>query len=342
MPDFSNMSPWISAAIFIAAAAVVWWAGSRLTRYADAISELTGLGEAFVGMLILGGVTSLPEIAVSVSASVAGNASLAVNNILGGVALQVVIIVIGDALLRSRAITSRVAGPTTLLQAIFSCLLLLMMVLAITLNDRAMFGAGAWSTSVLLAGLAMFWLVSRYKNSETWKPDPPPRHEKGEQEGKPDSLGRAVLLTSAMGAIILVAGFFLSKTGEAIAGQTGLGDNFVGATLVAAATSLPEISTVVVAVQIRRYTMAFADIFGTNMFDIMLIYLIDVVHSGPPVLNSQHDFALVGALLGITVTLLYTAGLIERRDKSVLRLGVDSWAVLAAYAGGVVALYMLK
>lgn len=342
MPDFAALSPWINTAVFLAAAAAVWWAGSRLTRYADAISDMTGLGEAVVGMLLLGGVTSLPEIAVSVSAGLTGNSSLAVSNILGGVALQMVIVVIGDAMLRDRAITSRVAGPTTLLQAIFSCLLLMMVVLGLTIGDVAVLGAGAWTYAILLGGIAMFWLVSRYRRDETWEPDPPPRHDKGEQQGKPDSLRRAVLLTAGMGAIILVAGWLLSKTGEAIAGQTGLGGNFVGATLVGAATSLPEISTVIVAVQIRRYTMAFADIFGTNMFDVMLIFLIDAVHPGPPVLNGLGDFAVVGALLGIAVTLLYVAGLIERRDRTVLRLGIDSWAVAITYAAGVVALYFLK
>lgn len=342
MPDFTSLSPWINAAVFFAAAAAVWWAGSRLTRYADAISEMTGLGQAVIGMLLLGGVTSLPEIAVSVTASLNNNASLAVSNIIGGVALQVVIIVIGDALLRGKAMTSQISSPTTLLQAVFSCLLLLVVVLAITIGDTAVFGVGAWSIGMLLGGIAMFWLVSRYKGHETWKPDPAPKHERGEQEGKPDNLRKALLLTAGMGAIILVAGFLLSKTGEAIAGMTGLGENFVGATLLGAATSLPEISTVVVAVQIRRYTMAFADIFGTNIFDLMLIFLIDAVQSGPPVLNGQGDFAVVGALLGVTVTLLYVSGLIERRDRTVLRLGIDSWAVVAVYAAGVVALYFLK
>lgn len=342
MPNFAALSPWINAAVFLVAAAAVWWAGSRLTRYADAISDMTGLGEAVVGMLLLGGVTSLPEIAVSVSAGLTGNSSLAVSNILGGVALQMVIVVIGDAMLRDRAITSRVAGPTTLLQAIFSCLLLMMVVLGLTIGDVAVLGAGAWTYAILLGGIAMFWLVSRYRRDETWEPDPPPRHDRSEQQGKPDSLRRAVLLTAGMGAIILVAGWLLSKTGEAIAGQTGLGGNFVGATLVGAATSLPEVSTVIVAVQIRRYTMAFADIFGTNMFDVMLIFLIDAVHPGPPVLNGLGDFAVVGALLGMAVTLLYVAGLIERRDQTVLRLGIDSWAVAITYSAGVVALYFLK
>jgi len=342
MPDFSGWSPWINAGIFLAAAAVVWWAGTRLTRYADAISEMTGLGQAVVGMLLLGGITSLPEIAVSVSAGLTGSADLAVSNILGGVALQVVIIAIGDALLRDRTISSQVPRPTVLLQAIFSCLLLATVIAGILIGDVAVLGVGLWSTAIVLGGIAMFWLVSRYRKNETWKADPQPHLDQGEQEGKPDGLRRAMLLTCGMGGVILVAGYLLAKTGEAIANQTGLGEGFVGATLVGAGTSLPEISTVIAAVRLRRYTMAFADIFGTNMFDVMLVFLIDAVYSGPPVLNGQDSFAAVGALLGIVVTLLYVAGLVERRDKPRLRLGLDSWAVIAVYLGGVVALYFLS
>lgn len=132
------------------------------------------------------------------------------------------------------------------------------------------------------------------------------------------------------------------RTGEAIAGQTGISENFVGATLVGIATSLPEISTVVAAVRLKRYMMAFSDIFGTNIFDLMLVFLIDVAYSGPPVINEQDNFAAFGAMLGVLVTLLYVAGLIERRNKTLMRLGIDSWAVVAVYLCGVGGLYYLS
>lgn len=340
--DFTSNSVWINAGLYLAAALVVWWAGTRLTRYADAISELTGLGTALVGMLLLGGITSLPEIAVSTTAGWTGNAGLAVSNLLGGVALQVVIIVIGDALLRRQAMTASVPDPTVLLQAVFSVLLLCVVVAAVLIGDVAFLGVGAWSTGILATGVLLLWLVSRYKGAESWRPVHMHETEPGQIEGRPDSLRRAILLTCAMGAVILVAGYVLAKSGEAIAEQSGLGGNFVGATLVAAATSLPEVSTVVEAVRIRRYQMAFSDIFGTNIFDLLLIFLIDAVYGGGPVVNEQGDFAAVGAVLGIAVTLIYAAGLIERRDKAVARLGIDSWAVIVVYLGGVAALYALR
>jgi cation:H+ antiporter len=342
MLDFANYPLGLNASIFLAAAVAVWWAGTRLTRYADAISEMTGLGQALVGMLLLGGITSLPEIAVTVTAAAGGSAGLAVSNVLGGVALQVVVIAVGDALLRGHAMTFQVAKPVILLQGVFSCLLLCMIVGAILVGDVAAAGVGLWSTGILLVGILMMWLISRYKGSQRWRPVPQPQHEKGEKKGKPESLARAVLLTGAMGAVILAAGFFLAKTGEAIAGQTGISENFVGATLVGAATSLPEISTVVTAVLIRRYMMAFSDIFGTNIFDLMLIFLVDAASPGPAVINEQGGFAAFGAVLGIVVTLIYVAGLIERSNRTFLRLGVDSWAVIATYLGGVGALWYLS
>lgn len=74
----------------------------------------------------------------------------------------------------------------------------------------------------------------------------------------------------------------------------------------------------------------------------MLILLIDALAPGGPVLAVQGSFAAFAALLGIVVTLLYVAGLIERRDRSHLRLGTDSWAVVIAYFGGAIALYTLR
>jgi cation:H+ antiporter len=188
----------------------------------------------------------------------------------------------------------------------------------------------------------MLWLISRYKRRETWKAEPQPDHAPAEVEGKPDTLRRAVLLTAAMGGIILVGGWLLASIGDALATQTGLGESFVGMTLVGTATSLPEISTVVMAVRIRRYTMAFADIFSTNIIDLMLVFVIDAIAPGQPVLDTQDNFAAFGALLAVVVTLIYLAGLVERRDRTWLRLGPDSWLVVAAYLGGVAVLYFLK
>ena len=75
------MSLTLNLGLFAIAAIAVWFAGSRMSHYANAISNKTGLGHAMLGLVLLAGVTSLPEIAVTVSAAVNDNAALAVNNI---------------------------------------------------------------------------------------------------------------------------------------------------------------------------------------------------------------------------------------------------------------------
>lgn len=340
--DFSSFPLWINGLIFLAAAAAVWWAGTLLTRYADVISETTGLGQALIGMLLLGGITSLPEIAVGVTAGLTGNAGLAVSNILGGVALQVVVIAIGDALLRGHAMTFQVAKPSILLQAVFSCLLLCVVVAGVLVGDLLIFGVGLWSTAVLVIGILLLWIISHYRDSQAWQPSPEPRYHAKEETGESGNLQRAVIRCSGMGAIILVAGYLLSMTGDAIAQSTGISENFLGATLVGLATSLPEISTVAAAVRLKRYMMAFSDIFGTNIIDLMLIFLIDAAYPGPAVFNEQGGFAAFAALLGVAVTLIYVSGLIERRNKTYWQLGADSWAVVAVYLGSLIFLYFLS
>lgn len=342
--DFSTYPLWINITIFAIAAGVVWVAGSRLAAYADNIAELTGLGHALIGMLLLGGVTSLPEIAVTVSAGISGNAPLAVNNLFGGVALQVVIIAIGDAALRGRALTYVIATPAVLLQGTFCCAILCMLIGAIAVGDVAIWGVGAWSTGVFFSAIILLWLVTRYKDDQAWVPAGPLDIGKKEEEPEraPHSLVRALQLTAVAALVIVIAGYLLSQTGEALAEQTGLGSSFMGAVFVGLATSLPEISTVLAAVRRKRYVMAFSDIFGTNIIDLALIFIIDLSYSGPPVLNEVSNFSIFAAALATLLTLIYMAGLIERKDRQRLGLGVDSWLVILTYGGGVTLLYTLR
>jgi cation:H+ antiporter len=140
--------------------------------------------------------------------------------------------------------------------------------------------------------------------------------------------------------VIMGSGFVLAVSGEALAEQTGLGTSFVGMLLGGIATSLPEVTTTVAAVRMAQYEMAFADAFGTNLFSVMLLFVADVAYSGGPILNEVDRFSLFATLLGIVLTAVYLAGLIERRHKSVLGVGIDSRIVLLAYVGGLVLLFL--
>jgi cation:H+ antiporter len=84
-PSFTSYPLWLNALVFLLSAGIIWWAGIRLERYAATVSEQTGLGQAFTGMLLLAVATSLPEVATTVTAIIfLNNPTLAVHNLLGG------------------------------------------------------------------------------------------------------------------------------------------------------------------------------------------------------------------------------------------------------------------
>jgi cation:H+ antiporter len=338
----------LNIGLFVACSAIVWAAGTRIAAYVGEIGDRTAMGQAFAGLLLLGGATSLPELANAATASAGGNAALAVNSLLGSVSMNVVLLALADAVLGRDALTSVVARPTTLFQGTLDVILLALVLMGIAAGEQAVLGVGLWSLSVLPAFAAMLWLSSRYEDSEAWTASPadaaaePAASAKEQRGGKAEGLRSAIVKAAVAAAVILVTGFFLSKSGEAIAEQTGLRSGVVGFLLLGLATSLPEISSMVAAVRQRRYELAIGDVFGTNMFDLALIPVADVFFRGGAILSEAGRFEMVAALLGIILTCVYIIGLLERENRTVLRMGYDSVAALAIYSVGLAILFTLE
>ncbi len=351
MVDFAQLSLPVNLLLFAASAIVVWQAGRRLTHYADAISNATGIGHAVIGIVLLAGVTSLPEIGVTATASLAGNAELAINNLFGSIALQVAVLALVDFYIGKRVLTAIIPDPVVILLSSLNVLLISAAAAAMVIGDVSIFGVGAWAWGALFAYLACVRILSRTQGSRPWlaaeggRVDRGLIEEEGEDTGNPsrgETLRIILYKTAAAAVVILIAGFIVAKSGEAIAEQTGLGSSFVGFVLIAIATSLPELSTVLSAARRGHFTMAISDILGTNLINVAMIFLVDLLDSGGPVLDRLGSFPVFGALLAVVLTALFQAGLAERRNNSVMRLGIDSLMVLIVYAGGVVLLYTLR
>jgi len=342
---FDELSLPINLLVFALSAMLVWAAGSRLAGYADAIAENTGIGRAFLGIMLLGGITSLPEIAVATTAALQGTPMLSLNGVLGSAAINVLILAIADATTGRGALTTLQGSPAVLLQGVLGILMMALTVAAVVVGDVLVFGLGAWCWAMLATYLGAVWLLAKTRSGDAWQSSerPAPKTGADEQEdASATNLHRLIAKTAGAGAVILAAGFLLARTGDAIATQTGLGTNFFGNVFLGLSTSLPEISTVIAAVRLKRYEMAISDIFGTNLFNVTIIVLIDALHPGGPVLVAAGPFAAFGALLALVMTVIFMIGLLERRDRTVLHMGMDSLAAFPVYAIGVVILYGLK
>ena len=342
--NFQELSPLLNAIIFIAAAAAVWFAGTKLAHYASDIADRTGWGREVLGILLLGGVTSLPELAVATTATLQGTPVLSINDVLGSASVNIIILAIADALSGRSALTSVQGSPLLMLQGVL-CILLMAFAAAPTVTgDVGFAGIGVWSWLMLATYLLAVRLIAHSNANRAWRPAQGNRSAKESQEapGTKGSMRALILKTTGVGMTILVAGFLLARTGQGLAEQTGLGTSFFGAVFLALATSLPEWSTVIAATRMGRYEMAISDIFGTNLFNVTILVFVDALHDGGPIMLEGGPFAAFGALLALALTAFYLVGMLERRDRTFLRMGWDSIAVLMTYCVGVVVLHGLR
>ncbi|HEX6283541.1 MAG TPA: hypothetical protein VFZ71_01645 [Pyrinomonadaceae bacterium] len=121
-----------------------------------------------------------------------------------------------------------------------------------------------------------------------------------------------------------------------------MGASFVGAALVAAATSLPELSTTTTAVRQGNHEMAVSNILGTNCLEVALFFIGDLFYTDGAILANMNRSAFVAGTLGLVVTCIFLLGLLERRNRTVLGMGIDSLAVLITYIVGLGGLYYVR
>jgi cation:H+ antiporter len=332
---------------FAALAAAVWFAGTRLSYLADAIGARIGVGHAIMGFLFLAALTELPELVTTAAAAVQGDAALALNNMFGGITMQTAILAVADAVAVGATLTVFPRKPTTMLEAAFLILLLAGTLLAIQLGDTVVvlkIGGGV----LLLAlgyGLAAY-LVTAQDEDYAWRPvareGPKQGQDRWVQQFRALSLRELALQSAGAALVILVCGVLLVEVAQAIADQSGLGSSFVGATLLATSTSLPELSTTIAAVRMHAYSMAISNIFGSNLIMLLVLLPADLLYRDGAILREAGPSARLALLFGILVTAVYLIGLIIKKKPRYFGMGVDSITVLVLYAISLVALYSVR
>jgi cation:H+ antiporter len=331
--------------IFAVAAGAVWFAGIHLSSSTDVLDTRLGLGEALGGAILLAIATNLPEIAIVVSAALSHSLGIAIGNILGGIAIQTVVLVILDISIgREAALTTRAASLILGLEGLLVILVLAISVMGAQLPGNALF-ARIEPAALLIAVFWVLgvWLVNHARRGLPWHDttgtapggqEKPMGHSKSATQM---SLARAGTVFGIGAAVTLAAGVVLEQSGEQIADHLGMTGVVFGATILAAATSLPEVSTGIAAVRLGDYQLAVSDIFGGNAF-LPVLFLVAGLLSGSAVLPQAQATDIYLTALGIVLTVVYLWGLVTRPHRQLWRMGIDSSAVLLLYAVGIAGL----
>ncbi len=320
--------------IFAFAAAVVWIAGTRISDATDVLDDRFDLGEALGGMVLLALVTNLPEIAIVGSAAIRGATDIAVGNILGGIAIQTVVLAILDlwGLGRDDPLTFRANDPALLIEGV-----LVIAVLALTMIGHLLPGDMVYLRMTPVVVLILLaWMSGVYVIGHARKVLP----AKGRGKKKPAAKGTTAhyMIVFGAGALAtLIAGVALEVSGEAIAASIGMTGAVFGATALAAATSLPEVATGLQSIRNGDYELAVSDIFGGNAF-LPVLFLLATLLTGRAVLPDAKPTDIYLSGLAVVLTCVYLAGLVLRSKRQWWRMGIDSWLVVLLYALGMAGL----
>jgi cation:H+ antiporter len=340
-------------ALFAAAAAATWAAGVYLSRSTDALDDRLDLGEAVGGVVFLAVAGSLPEAAITVSAALAGDLGLASGNLIGGIATQTLVLVLCDAVIKGdRPLTFMVGSLIPVLEAFLVIIVVTVTVAGGLLPPSSSIGpVSPASIAIVVLWIAGVLVLNRVRKDLRWRvvaPESHPgrphrrmRHPAVHRPYEGRSLATVIAVFAAASAVTLVAGVVLANAGGELASRAGMNGVVFGATILAAVTALPEISSGIAATRLGDYQLAIGDIFGGNAFQVCLFLVADLL-ARKPVLPSQGNANSWIGEMGLILTAVYGAGIITRPPRRFARLGPDSIAVLVLYAVGIVGLFSVR
>lgn len=317
---------------FLISAAIIVFAATRLAQYGDAIAVHTRLGGMFVGTLLLAGATSLPELLSAINAIAIGQPNLAAGSMFGSGMFNMFMLGLLDLVFYKARVLRHVA-TTHALTASLATLLTTIAVLFVLIDFDLRIG---WVglDSLLIIGLYVGG-VRVLQGRGTAQPEP---EAVPEEPGLP-SLRRAAFGFGLAALVLVVVTPFMVNSAEGIAQITGLGAGFIGATLVAITTSLPELVATVAAARIGAYDLAVGNLFGSNIFNMFALGLTDVFYTQGRFLGAvDPSFAIAGLLTAI-LTSLALIGNLAQVERRVVFVEIDALLILVGYGLGMYLVY---
>ena len=243
--------------LFLVGFALLIFCADWLVLGASALARRFNVSELVIGLTIVAFGTSAPELAVNIYASVKGNNAIAIGNVVGSNIANIMLILGICAALRQLKVNQSSVWREIPF-AFFAAVILAFMVNDQWLMDGAKNVIGRVDGLILLACFALFLLytVRLAKNQKT---DDEP-HENM-------ALGKAVGLVAAGLVGLVLGGKWIVDGAVAIAQTLGFSESFIGLTVVAVGTSLPELASSVAAVRRGSTDMAIGNVIGSNIFN---------------------------------------------------------------------------
>lgn len=352
LSDVGSLSTPLLVVVFGAGAIATWIAGTALSKTTDIIDRRFGLGEALGGVILLAIAGSLPELAITVSAASSGHLELAAGNLIGGIAVQTMVLVICDGVAsRTQSLTYLVGSLVPVLEGLLVIFVVSGVLMGALLPESTSIGpVSPASIGITLAWFSGIYALNAARKKPRWEcsmagshPGRPHRrvaHPDEKPSRMTSSTTRAITFFIGASVVTLVAGVVLEVAGNQLADRANINGVIFGATVLAVASALPEISSGIAAVRLGDNELAVADIFGGNSFQVVLFLLADLI-AGKPVLPGSGRQNSWLAIVGIALTVIYAYGVILRHERAYARLGRDSILAVLIFGLGIAGLVVV-
>jgi cation:H+ antiporter len=322
---------------FLICAALIGASGFWLAHYGDAIAETTRLGGTWIGVILVATVTSLPELATGISSvTVADAPDIAVGDVLGSCVFNLLLIAMLDFLHRETPLYLR-ASQAHILSAGFSVILIGLATYSLLSADPLTLRLG--HVGIYTPAIIILYLIAVRTIYA---------HERKHVAELPDAanhagitLRQAVIRYAAAAAVVVAAGIAMPFTAVNLASVMGWGQSFVGTLLVAAATSLPEAASTLGALRAGAIDLAIGNLFGSNLFNILILAIDDLAYGKGPLLWSISPSHAVSGVASIIMTGAAIVGLFYRPTNRVFKIaGWVSLAIILTYVLNSLVLYL--
>jgi len=316
---------------FIACTAVIFFAGQRVAKYGDVIAEKTGLGGLWIGVVLLSVATSLPELFTGVGSTVFLDApDLTVGNLFGANMYNLVNIALLDVIHRGGPLLSAVSGGQ-LLTAALSLFPLAVASAGILLSARlpepSFAQVSVYGVLVAAAYLVSARRIFSYEKRHRQQLEELNREERIIYKYAHLSLKKASVRYVFFALLIVGSGIWLSYIGDDLARILHLKRSFIGSLFLGFATTLPEITVSVAALRLGAREMAVANMLGSNLFNMSIIFVNDLLYRKSPIFSAVSEGHLVASFAVVLMTATVMIGMVEKPRRRLLP-GVSGYALL--------------
>ena len=330
---------------FIICSGIIFLAGSQLTRYADIIAEKTGITRAWIGIVVLAAITSIPELFNGIIAvTLVGLPDLAIGNIFGANLYNMLTLAnlsLLYAVVSRKSLYER-ASRSNLISAYYAIVLMLIACLSIALNRFIRMPVPFWVglDSLAIAAVYLFSQRAVYLLEKRAK-----AHGLDERKDDVEVISFASALTRFLvsTAFVVAAGIWLPYVGKEIAEVMGWANSFVGSAFLGFATTMPEFVVSTSAILVAKSPdMCIGNLFGSNVFDVFLLFVDDVFYGKGPFFAAVSFANLYFGLVVICAIAVGTLALILKPRRRLF--GVIGWdwpLICSIYLFGIILLYKI-